>query len=51
MRRRRIGPFRVELDAATVAQLDALTNRTTVAGSRYNAATQAEIDTEEFPLH
>ena len=39
----------VTLDAATVAQLDALINQRTVAGPRYNAATQTEIDTEEFP--
>lgn len=36
------------LDAATLARLDALINRHTVSGARYNAATQAEIDTEEF---
>ena len=38
------------LDAATMARLDTLINERTVAGARYNAATQAEIDTEEFPL-
>lgn len=38
----------VRLDADTVARLDALINQRTVAGARYNAATQAEIDTEEF---
>jgi len=36
------------LDAATLAELDALINRHTVQGARYNPATQAEIDTEEF---
>ncbi|WP_457446654.1 aldo/keto reductase [Roseateles sp. P5_E4] len=36
------------LDAATLARLDALINRHTVSGARYSAATQTEIDTEEF---
>ena len=36
------------LDAATLARLDSLINRHNVHGARYNAATQAEIDTEEF---
>ena len=39
---------RLTLDAATLTRLDALINRHTVRGARYNAATQAEIDTEEF---
>ncbi len=39
----------VELDAATVDRLDALINETTVVGPRYNANTQKEVDTEEFP--
>ena len=39
----------VALTAAQMARLDALINRRTVAGARYNAATQKEIDTEEFP--
>jgi len=43
-----LGAEAVELDTATVARLDALINRQTVTGARYNAATQAEIDTEEF---
>jgi aryl-alcohol dehydrogenase-like predicted oxidoreductase len=38
----------VQLDAVTVARLDALINRDSVVGARYNAATQAEVDTEEF---
>jgi hypothetical protein len=38
----------VRLSADVVARLDALINQKTVAGPRYNAATQAEIDTEEF---
>jgi aryl-alcohol dehydrogenase-like predicted oxidoreductase len=33
---------------STVARLDALINQQTVAGPRYNAATQLEIDTETF---
>ena len=36
------------LDAGVLARLDALFDRHAVAGPRYNAATQAEIDTEEF---
>jgi aryl-alcohol dehydrogenase-like predicted oxidoreductase len=36
------------LDAGLLARLDALINRLSVHGPRYNAATQAEIDTEEF---
>ncbi len=42
------GAAAVELDAATVAELDALFAPHAVHGPRYNAATQAEIDTEEF---
>lgn len=42
------GAADVSLDADTVARLDALINQDTVAGPRYNAATQAEIDTEQF---
>jgi hypothetical protein len=30
------------------ARLDALINRRSIVGDRYNAATQAEIDTENF---
>lgn len=43
-----LGAVDVKLDAATLAELDALINQRTVAGARYNAATQQEIDTEEF---
>ena len=46
--RENMGALEVELDAATVARLDALINQQTVVGPRYNAATQAEIDTEDF---
>jgi aryl-alcohol dehydrogenase-like predicted oxidoreductase len=38
----------VSLDATQMAALDALINRHTVTGDRYVAATQAEIDTEQF---
>jgi aryl-alcohol dehydrogenase-like predicted oxidoreductase len=38
----------VTLPQPTIARLDELINQHTVAGARYNAATQAEIDTEEF---
>ena len=46
--RENMGALEVALDAATLARLDALINERTVTGPRYNAATQAEIDTEEF---
>ena len=39
----------VTLDAGTVAAAADLINRHTVAGARYIASTQAEIDTEQFP--
>jgi aryl-alcohol dehydrogenase-like predicted oxidoreductase len=39
----------IRLSASTVARLDELINPRTVSGSRYNAATQTEIDTEEIP--
>jgi aryl-alcohol dehydrogenase-like predicted oxidoreductase len=38
----------VVLTPSIVEKLDARINRHTVAGPRYNAATQSEIDTEEF---
>ncbi len=37
------------LDAATLGRLEALINPRTVHGRRYNAATEAEIDTESEP--
>ncbi len=43
-----VGAAAVELPADIAAQLDALINERTVVGERYNAATQAEIDTENF---
>ena len=38
----------VALDAAIVARLGALIDDRSVTGARYNAATQAEVDTETF---
>ena len=43
-----LGAADVVLSAPLVQRLDRLINRHTVAGPRYNAATQSEIDTEEF---
>jgi aryl-alcohol dehydrogenase-like predicted oxidoreductase len=39
---------RVELSNDIVKRLDILINQSTVVGRRYNAATQTEIDTEDF---
>ncbi|HVK31189.1 MAG TPA: aldo/keto reductase, partial [Burkholderiaceae bacterium] len=44
-----LGASGVALTPAQIERLDALINQRTVTGSRYTAATQAEIDTEEFP--
>jgi diketogulonate reductase-like aldo/keto reductase len=38
------------LTPETLARLDKLVNQQTVVGRRYSAATQAEIDTEEFQI-
>jgi len=38
----------IEVSADVMSRLDSLINPTTVMGKRYNVATQAEIDTEEF---
>ncbi|MBI4998473.1 MAG: aldo/keto reductase [Rhodocyclales bacterium] len=38
----------IELPRNIVVRLDVLINQSTVIGARYNAATQIEIDTEEF---
>ncbi len=38
----------VDLSADQIERLDALINQQTVSGPRYNAATQQEIDTEQF---
>lgn len=43
-----VGAGRVQLDGELAARLDRLINRRTISGARYNASTQAEIDTEEF---
>jgi aryl-alcohol dehydrogenase-like predicted oxidoreductase len=43
-----LGGAAVTLAPALIARADALINPHTVAGPRYNAANQAEIDTEEF---
>jgi aryl-alcohol dehydrogenase-like predicted oxidoreductase len=43
-----LGAAEITLAPDLVARLDALINRHTVAGPRYNAGTQGEIDTEEF---
>ncbi|MDP1612244.1 MAG: aldo/keto reductase [Sulfuritalea sp.] len=42
------GAATVKLDRSIVERLDALINPQTVAGPRYNAATQREIDSETF---
>jgi aryl-alcohol dehydrogenase-like predicted oxidoreductase len=42
------GSASVTLDRSIVERLDALINQQSVAGPRYNAATQEEIDTETF---
>ena len=43
-----MGASRVQLSAEQLARLNALINRRTVVGPRYNAASQADVDTEEF---
>jgi hypothetical protein len=50
---RKLGPFTVssiglELQPDLTARLDALINQRSVVGERYNPATQAEVDTENF---
>ncbi len=45
-----VGGSAVKLDRSLIDRLDALINQRSVAGPRYNAATQQEIDTEVFPL-
>jgi aryl-alcohol dehydrogenase-like predicted oxidoreductase len=44
-----LGARLVRLDGDLSARLEVLINSATVSGARYNAATQAEIDTEELP--
>ena len=43
-----VAASRVQLRVETLQQLEALLAWLPIAGARYNAATQAEIDTEEF---
>jgi aryl-alcohol dehydrogenase-like predicted oxidoreductase len=43
-----LGAASIELEADLIALLDAHINERTVVGERYNATTQAEIDTENF---
>ncbi|MBI4987719.1 MAG: aldo/keto reductase [Rhodocyclales bacterium] len=43
------GSAAVKLERGIVDRLDALINQRTVAGPRYSAATQQEVDTETFP--
>jgi hypothetical protein len=43
-----LGAAVVRLDADLIRRADVLINQTTIAGARYNAATQQEIDTETF---
>ena len=42
------GALEVKLSAVHMQKLDELINQRTVTGERYNAATQEEIDTEQF---
>lgn len=46
--RENLAAAEVTLPAGVVARAEALINERTVSGGRYNAANQAEIDTEEF---
>jgi aryl-alcohol dehydrogenase-like predicted oxidoreductase len=43
-----LGAAAIELQADLISQLDSLINQRSVVGKRYNAVTQAEIDTEDF---
>jgi aryl-alcohol dehydrogenase-like predicted oxidoreductase len=43
-----LGAATIELQPDLLSRLDALINQRTVAGERYNAAIQAEVDTENF---
>jgi aryl-alcohol dehydrogenase-like predicted oxidoreductase len=43
-----LGAATMELQPDLIAQLDALINQRSVVGERYNTATQAEVDTENF---
>ena len=43
-----LGAVDVQLDAGLMVRLDALINQNTVAGERYNAQANSEVDTEVF---
>ena len=43
-----LGAVQVQLDAGLMARLNALINERTVAGDRYNAQANSEVDTETF---
>ena len=43
-----IGAAKVRLTVDQIARMDAIVNRHTVIGARYNAAAQADVDTEDF---
>jgi aryl-alcohol dehydrogenase-like predicted oxidoreductase len=43
-----LGAATIELQPELIARLDAHINQRSVVGERYNAATQAEVDTENF---
>ena len=45
-----VGATEIRLTPDTIAKLNDLINPRTVSGARYNAATQAEIDTEEVTV-
>lgn len=45
-----LGAAQVRLSPAVVTSLDALFKPQAISGARYNAANQAEIDTEDFPV-
>lgn len=39
----------LQIDTTLATEMERIVNHVTVRGSRYPAATQAEIDAEEFP--
>lgn len=43
-----LGAAAVQLQPDVLARLDVLLNQRTIVGERYDAATQAEVDTENF---
>jgi hypothetical protein len=43
-----VGAVNVKLSPELIAKLDALINEKTVQGSRYNAQSNSEVDTENF---